>query len=533
MGKKSASKRGEPRGEGASQEARSKSKHELGTVNSRIIPLFRNAECTKAYREKFHSRPILEPRSVNFKELELMFAEQHVDTGNHLAVHGWIEFVKVKRPVYENLLRILFANLDVTTMTSWIGKKKIDLSVAHWCEMFDIPNVSQGAEEFIMNMSGEDLFFRLTGERHLGVMPHIKVNQLHQEPTVRLAAQIVMNVLVPKKGSKEQIKPEEGRLIYALLYGAEINLAQLIVERIRGIVSRISSPICYAMHLVAIMERAGVTLTCAGDEPKASKSEINHHTLKRLGYTFRHGGWDYVGRGRVNAPRTSQSTHRETHEDTFEEVGDHTHEEHTHDESAAPSFPPSSQPQSSNINITSQLAHLRTFVADQFHLLQATLLSKMDILDIRLQACEEHILRSTTHQQPPHPTPTPHDPKGKRPLHSTPPSSPLSHHSPHHSPIPSPQPSHHSTHSNHSHHSSPPPTAASEPQPNSPASSSTQFELVARTPVIASTSPDSEATHSDPTPTTPVLPSPSEPPSASPRSSTISYKRRKKAAVSK
>ena len=70
--------------------------------------------------------------------------------------------------------------------------------------------VTDTKEEFVMNLSKEELFFRLIGERNLGIVPFIKINQLNQEANVRLSVQIVMNVLISKKGLKEQIKLEEG-----------------------------------------------------------------------------------------------------------------------------------------------------------------------------------------------------------------------------------------------------------------------------------------------------------------------------------
>ena len=74
------------------------------------------------------------------------------------------------------LLKVLMANLDETTMISWIGPTKVDLSMEAWCRTFHLPQVIEEEEETIMNMSKEELLFRLTGTRHLGVQPFIRIN---------------------------------------------------------------------------------------------------------------------------------------------------------------------------------------------------------------------------------------------------------------------------------------------------------------------------------------------------------------------
>ena len=87
-----------------------------------------------------------------------MYEEQHVDTATYLAGHGWIDFVQNNRPVYMTLLRILVANLDETSMVSWVGKTKVDLSMEAWCRTFHLPQVTNEEEETIMNMSREEFF---------------------------------------------------------------------------------------------------------------------------------------------------------------------------------------------------------------------------------------------------------------------------------------------------------------------------------------------------------------------------------------
>ena len=161
-----------------------------------------------------------------------------------------------------------------------------------------------------------------------------------------------------------------------MLYGGKINLAKLIVERLREIMRRKSIPICYGMHLMKMMAQAGVNLQCTGEPEYAISSAVGQHTLKELGYRYQHGDWEYVGQGRVDvdpegtiqiksAPQSQSPPSRST---SFHHV------------TQTPTLTPQSES-----------AHLRQFIVEQLHLMQATILSKLDSIEIRVQACEEHL----------------------------------------------------------------------------------------------------------------------------------------------
>ena len=97
-----------------------------------------------------------------------------------------------------------------------------------------------------------------------------------------------------------------------------------------------------------------------------------------------------MGRSRVNTsfPEASPSEHEVDTDVDVEQEGI------AQAESATPSQPPPSKSTSfhlatqiSTLTTKSELAHLREFMVEQLHLMQVTILSKLDSIETRVQAC--------------------------------------------------------------------------------------------------------------------------------------------------
>nr|KYP56404.1 hypothetical protein KK1_002641 [Cajanus cajan] len=248
-----------------------------------VLTLFSTDEQWDRYFQLFSERNIVDPKYLNID----FFEDESFECYTILKNSGVLDFMSLKNPVYPDLVRVFYSNLEIRNGLIYGEVKKIPI-VINQSLFFDLSKLSnQGTlfEGTIIDAWKEDY-------SHPNARKMICVDDADMSGRLlagfvkfdyRIMHYIIIRVLLPRTTNLAQATKEDLILIWALITGQEFSWAHLIRNHMNKALQA-NAPLPYLHFITTILEHFNVPLDNEAWVPIKRSFEIGAIAVASFGY---------------------------------------------------------------------------------------------------------------------------------------------------------------------------------------------------------------------------------------------------------